>query len=160
MVAFTATSSLFGACMTEATEPESPMGYHGVSRGGMCGKVFSSTNLNAAPIGIKVVRRNAAGELVDSILPVDSKTTVYHLKNQFMDGGWVGSGYRIEYKGEEIMRESVDKASGALITLAQVFEGVSEMPTIHLIADTSRSPLPSTTASPAAEESQLAASAE
>lgn len=158
MAAFLVSSPLFGAEVTAGDWPGSPMGHHGLCHGGMCGKIFSSTNLSTFPAAIKVVRRKADGELAESILPVDSKTTVYHLKSQFVDNGWVDSGYRVELNGKEIMVESVD-SKGALITLGQVFEGMIEMPTISLISDLSRSPMVSCTASPAAEEDQTSAAA-
>jgi hypothetical protein len=83
------------------------------------------------------------------IIPVNPTMLVFALKDLLAKNLLISGGHKYMCEGAEIMDTNVNPKTKALITLAQVFSKNSGIVKITIEQDPSKSPLPSTTATPA-----------
>lgn len=125
-------------------EPVSPAGRHGTKSGGMSSKVFKSSDdvLTTTFPSIVLVKRLASDRetILESTIHISRTDRVVDFKAGLISGCRIPSAHRLELNGVEVMKDNVGP-DGALITLAEIFTGISGVPTLEVIVDLGRSPM-------------------
>ena len=143
---FGVVSQVSASATADDCGPLSPMGRHGATNGGMCKAPFKSCDnmmqlVTTFPPAVNVRRLAADGvTYIESTIPISSTTRVVDFKDVFASLR-IPSAHRVMWNGVEIMQGNTN-ADGTLITLADIFAGVSGgIPMIEVVMDSSRSPM-------------------